>query len=42
MFCGDAVGELLAPYAEYKGDCLWTTWTENSPPHMRRNCSKSG
>jgi len=42
MFCGNATGELLPPYVVYKADCLWTTWTQNGPPHARYNRSKSG
>ena len=41
MFCGKAAGELLPPYVVYKANCLWTTWTENGPPHVRYNWSKS-
>lgn len=42
MICGNAAGEILPPYVNYKSDNLWTTWTEGGPPHARYNRSKSG
>jgi len=42
MFCGNAAGELLAPYVVYKAHYMWNTWTENGPPKTRYNRSKSG
>ena len=31
MVCGNAAGELLLIYVNYKAEKLWTTWTENGP-----------
>ena len=37
MYCGNAEGEVLAPYVVYKADALWTTWTEGGPKGTRYN-----
>lgn len=42
MLCGNAAGQILSPYVNYKSEHLWTTWTEGGPPNTRYNRSKSG
>lgn len=42
MICGNAAGQILPPYVNYKSDNLWDTWTEGGPPNTRYNRSKSG
>lgn len=42
MICGNAAGEVLPPYINYKSDNIWSTWTEGGPPGTRYNRSKSG
>lgn len=42
MFCGNARGNSLPPYVIYKGEHLWTTWTENGPEGTRYNRTKQG
>lgn len=42
MICGNAAGNILPPYVNYKADHLWDTWTEGGPPGTRYNRSKSG
>ena len=42
MFCGNAAGDVLPPYVNYKSENLWTTWTEGGPMHTRYSSSKSG
>lgn len=43
MFCGNAAGKVVPRYIIYKAEhLLWTTWTENGPPGVRYNRTKSG
>lgn len=42
MVCGNAVGEVLPPYVNYKAEKMWDTWTEGGPANTRYNRSKSG
>lgn len=42
MVCGNAAGQVLPPYVNYKSDNMWSTWTEGGPPGTRYNRSKSG
>ncbi|CAH2004705.1 unnamed protein product [Acanthoscelides obtectus] len=42
MMCGNAAGQLLPPYVNYKAEHLWDTWTEGGPSNTRYNRSKSG
>ncbi|KAJ4432852.1 hypothetical protein ANN_21491 [Periplaneta americana] len=42
MICGNAAGDVLPPYVNYKSEHLWTTWTEGRPAHTRYNRSHSG
>lgn len=42
MICGNAAGDVLPPYVNYKSEHLWTTWTEGGPANTRYNRSKSG
>ncbi|KAJ4441325.1 hypothetical protein ANN_11180 [Periplaneta americana] len=42
MICGNAAGDVLPPYVNYKSEHLWTTWTEGGPAHTRYNSSHSG
>ena len=42
MMCGNAVGEMLSPYAVYKSEHLWSTWTKGGPKGCRYNRTKSG
>lgn len=39
MFCGSASGSLLPVY---KGENLWSTWTEGGPPNARYNRTSHG
>lgn len=40
MFCGNANGDSMPPYVIYKGEHLWTKWTENGPEGARYNRTK--
>ncbi|XP_069357707.1 uncharacterized protein [Maniola hyperantus] len=42
MICGNAAGDILPPYVNYKADNSWTTSTEGGPSDARYNRSKSG
>ncbi|CAK1598838.1 unnamed protein product [Parnassius mnemosyne] len=42
MICGNAAGEILPPYGNYKSNKMWSTWTKGGPPGTRYNRSKSG
>nr|CAI5829161.1 unnamed protein product [Callosobruchus analis] len=42
MVSGNAAGELLPPYVNYKAEKMWDTWTEGGPPNAHYNRSKSG
>lgn len=42
MVCGNAAGEILPPYVNYKADNMWDTWTEGGPPNTHYNRSSSG
>ncbi|CAK1592634.1 unnamed protein product [Parnassius mnemosyne] len=42
MICGNAAGEILPPYVNYKSDNMWSTWTEGGPPGTRYNRPESG
>jgi DDE superfamily endonuclease/helix-turn-helix, Psq domain len=42
MMCGNAAGELLAPFVVYKSTQLWNTWMEGGPRHCRYQSTKSG
>lgn len=42
MMCGNAAGEILPPYVNYRAEHLWDTWTIGGPPNTRYNRSKSG
>ncbi|KAL4131310.1 hypothetical protein QTP88_008642 [Uroleucon formosanum] len=42
MFCGNAEGRVIPSYVVYKAESLWTTCTEDGPPHTRYNKTKSG
>nr|CAI5862835.1 unnamed protein product [Callosobruchus analis] len=42
MVCGNAAGEILPLYVNYKAEKMWDTWTEGGPPNTRYNRSKSG
>lgn len=42
MICGNAAGEMLPPYVNYKAEHLWDTWTYGGPPNTRYNRNKSG
>lgn len=42
MVCGNAAGDLVPLYVNYKAEKLWTTWTENGPDGARYNRTKSG
>ncbi|XP_068084395.1 uncharacterized protein [Anabrus simplex] len=40
--CGNAAGEILPPYVNYKAEKMWDTWTEGGPTGARYNRTKSG
>lgn len=40
--CGNAAGDVVPRYVNYKADKIWTTWTENGPSGARYNRTKSG
>ena len=42
MFCGNASGQVLAPYAVFKSKHLYYEWTMNGPKGARYNRTKSG
>ena len=42
MFCGNAEGEVLPPYAVYKSVHLYSQWVAAAPPGTRYNQSKAG
>ena len=42
MVCGNAVGDVVPPYINYKAEKIWSTWTENGPSGARYNRTKSG
>ncbi|VEN60718.1 unnamed protein product [Callosobruchus maculatus] len=42
MLCGNAMGDLVPVYVNYRSQKLWSTWTENGPPNARYNRTKSG
>ena len=42
MFCGNAVGDVLAPYVMYKAKHLWSTWCEGGPHGTRYNRTRYG
>jgi hypothetical protein len=42
MFCGNAAGDLVAPYIVYKAQGLWKAWCQGGPKGSRYNTSPSG
>lgn len=42
MICGNAAGDILPPYVNYKAEHMWDTWTEGGPDNARYNRSKTG
>ena len=42
MFCGNAAGDLLAPYIIFKSKHLYHEWTKNGPKGARYNRTNSG
>lgn len=42
MFCGNAAGEVLAPYTVYKANHIYPNWIKGGPKDARYNVSDSG